>query len=179
MILCKMVSRISGALHPPVKGAGWLANKLKAFYNRKSRPTVIAEVLGFELELEPAECVDGALLFYPHFYDRREFAFLQRQLQPGETFVDVGANVGIYSLVASQLVGNRGRVISIEADPYSSEKLISNVRRNNIRNIEVEQIGVSDSSETLLLHQQTAGNRGRQYVCWGRRWCANRLFASA
>lgn len=145
---------------PPVKGAGWLANKLKAFYNRKSRPTVIAEVLGFELELEPAECVDGGLLFYPHLYDRREFTFLQSRLPQGKTFVDVGANVGIYSLVASQLVGNRGRIISIEADPYSSEKLIRNVRRNNIRNIEVIQIGVSDRSETLLLHQQTTGNRG-------------------
>lgn len=145
---------------PSIKGAGWLANKVKAFYNRKNRPPVIAEALGFDVELEPTECVDGALLFYPQIYDRREIAILKNALEEGDTFVDVGANIGIYSLIASRIVGNQGRVISIEADPYSSGKLRNNVSRNRINNIKIQQFGVSDRNETLSLHQQMTGNRG-------------------
>lgn len=145
---------------PPIRGAGMVANKIKAFYNRKDRPTVVAEVLGFEMELEPAECVDGALLFYPQLYDRCEISILRNALEEGDVFLDVGANIGIYSLVASKLVGNKGRVISIEADPYSAAKLRGNVDINRISNIKIQQVGVSDRNETLSLHQQMTGNRG-------------------
>lgn len=155
----KTLLRVTRSL-PPVPGAGWLANKIKAIYNRKRRSSVIVEVLGFEMELEPQECVDGELLFYPQLYDRRELAFLKGRLTAGDVFVDAGANVGIYSLVASKLVGARGRVISIEADPYSAKKLRKNVQRNKLKNITIEQVGLSDKKHTLTLHQQKTGNRG-------------------
>lgn len=41
--------------------------------------------------------------------------WLQRRLKPGDVFVDVGANIGYYSILASRLVGARGKVVAIEA----------------------------------------------------------------
>src|SRR5690348_14602654 len=80
---------------PPLPHATALINRvLKPWYLRKERPQVVADVLGFRMRLNPAETTEGALLFYPHLYDRHEIAFLRGRLQDGDTFLDVGANVG-------------------------------------------------------------------------------------
>lgn len=83
---------------------GCLANFLRSIYARKPRP-IMHKVrrLGFEFELNPNECVDGAILFYPQLYERREISFIRSVLPSGGTFLDVGSNIGFYSLVASRL----------------------------------------------------------------------------
>lgn len=50
------------------------------------------------------------------FYEPEESKFLERVLKPGDTFIDIGAHIGYYSLIAAILVGETGRVISIEPD---------------------------------------------------------------
>jgi FkbM family methyltransferase len=59
-------------------------------------------------------------------------AWLQRTLQPGQVFVDVGANVGYFTLLAAQLVGPQGRVIAVEAHPRLAEILHRNVVINGV-----------------------------------------------
>jgi len=145
---------------PRVKGAGVLANALKRFYLRKSRESVDVDVLGFAMRLDPSECVDGGLLFYPHLYEHHEIAFLKKHLQKGDVFLDVGAHIGFYSLIASKAVGVEGRVLAIEADPYNYERLRLNLQLNNIRNVQALNIAVSDKRETLRLGTNRTGNRG-------------------
>ena len=77
---------------------------LKPFYLRKPRPTVTADVDGLSMELNPAEAVDGALLFYPQIYDRPEIAFMKQHLPAGGVFIDAGAYIGYYSLQAARLI---------------------------------------------------------------------------
>src|SRR5260370_37638450 len=48
---------------------------------------------------------------------------LMDHLRPGMTFYDVGANIGVFSLMAARLVGPEGRVISFEADPEIAARL--------------------------------------------------------
>src|SRR6266403_313613 len=50
-----------------------------------------------------------------------------RMLSPGKTFVDAGANFGIYTMVASKLVGEAGRVIAFEPTAESFEVLRRNI----------------------------------------------------
>jgi FkbM family methyltransferase len=59
-------------------------------------------------------------------------AWLQNTLQPGQVFVDVGANVGYFTLLAAQLVGPQGRVIAVEAHPVLAEILHRNVVINGV-----------------------------------------------
>jgi len=47
-------------------------------------------------------------------------------LRPGDTFVDVGAHIGFFSLIASSLVGSSGRVYAFEANPDVFSKLLAN-----------------------------------------------------
>lgn len=145
---------------PKVKGAGWFANKLKAIYNRKTRPNENITFNGIKMELEPSECVDGGILFYPQLYDWRELDFIRKNLIEGGRFVDAGANIGWYSLIASQVVGGEGEVMAIEMDPYNAKKLNYNIMLNGIDNIRVIQAGLSDRNEKLKIRMNLTGNRG-------------------
>ena len=61
--------------------------------------------------------------------------WLQSRLQPGDVFIDVGANVGYFTLLASRLVGERGSVFAIEASPTIYERLAAHVARNRASNV--------------------------------------------
>ena len=63
--------------------------------------------------------------------------FFRRTLAPGDTFVDVGANIGYYSLLASRLVTQTGRVYAIEASPTILRLLQGNITLNRATNVEV------------------------------------------
>ena len=146
---------------PKIRGAGTVARLFRRLYLRKSRDPVETDVLGNKMCLDPYEWVDGDLLFCPHLCDFKEIAFMQKVLKPGGTFLDVGVNIGFYSLIASRLVGQSGRVLSVEADPYNYEKLKHNISLNKeLNNIVPLQVGVSDKKESLRMGIYTLGNRG-------------------
>jgi FkbM family methyltransferase len=138
-----------------------VGNWLARWYNRRPRDPVIAVVRGLSMQLDPSENVDGQLLFQPQLYDRRELDALAGHLRPGDTFVDVGAHIGLYSLFAASRVGPSGRVVAVEADPVNASRLRANVARNAGLSalVEVVEAGVSDRDEVLRLGLNTAGNR--------------------
>lgn len=144
---------------PTVRGAGWLGNLIARWYNRKPRGSVIADIGGIRAELDPGENVDAALLFFPHLYDYKEIEFLRRQLKPGDRFIDVGAHLGFYSLLAAQIVQSHGRVLSIEADPFIHTRLVRNIELNSFRHVDTVNVGASDKVEILRLGLNTGGNR--------------------
>lgn len=78
-------------------------------------------------------------------HERDVLECLQRQLRPGMTVFDVGANLGYFSLIAAQLVGKSGRVICLEPDPRVAEVLRRNVAANGFQNASVVQAAASDS----------------------------------
>jgi FkbM family methyltransferase len=145
---------------PQLRGAGRISGVMERIYNRKKRPNTTADVLGFKMVLDSADCLERQFLFCPHLYDWREINYLRKHLKPGGTFLDCGANVGFYSLIASGLVGETGRVLSVEADPYNASRLTANVKINDMRNVRVVNFGLSDRTETLRLGRDTSGNRG-------------------
>src|SRR5258706_10400497 len=145
-----LLMTLSRAL-PRVRGAGRIAVAMQKIYQRKKRESLVAPVFDFQMRLNPNELVDSGFLFYPQLYDRRELALLRRELQSGDIFLDVGANIGFYSLVASPFVGPSGRVISIEADPEIFGILKENMALNGYGNIEPLCVGISAHRETLRL----------------------------
>jgi len=145
---------------PRVRGAGLIADRIANFYLRKPRDTVAIDVLEARMELEPAENIDSGLLFCPQLYDFQEISFMRDNLPADSCFIDVGANIGFYSLIASTVVGGEGRVIAIEADPYNYNKLLINIELSGATNVLALNIGVSDKRETLRLGLNVSGNRG-------------------
>jgi FkbM family methyltransferase len=110
--------------------------------------------------LDPLDNLEGQFLFCPHLYDRIEIACLRKHLKRGDTFLDAGANVGFYSLIASQLVGDGGRIIAVEANPFNGSRLAANLKVSGIKNVRLANVGLSDKTEVLELGLNTTGNRG-------------------
>lgn len=63
-------------------------------------------------------------------YELEELEFLQQVVSAGGHFLDVGANVGVYTCLAARWVGPTGRVVGVEPDRLNARLLKSNIRRN-------------------------------------------------
>jgi len=85
---------------------------------------------------------------------------LKRRLFPGATFVDVGANEGFFSILAGGLVGSGGRVIAIEPQQRLQSVIAKNAEMNELTNLEVHQVAISDSEDILDLHLAPDVNTG-------------------
>lgn len=144
---------------PSVRGAIRVARFAQRTYVRKPRPRATVPVRDFQMCLDPADWVEGGLLFAPQLWDAAEVGFLVRSLRPGDVFLDIGAHVGFLSLIASRLVGSSGSVLAIEANPVSFEWLEHNLRLNGVSNVTALNLGVSDHEGAMHLCVAPSGTR--------------------
>lgn len=86
-----------------------------------------------------------------HDSELRLTRFLIESLEPGDEFLDIGAHVGFFSLLAAQLVGEQGRVYSIEAAPKTFALLELN--SSGLPQLERYQAAASDRRERLCFYQ--------------------------
>lgn len=92
---------------------------------------------------------------------------LNDYLRPGMTFYDLGANIGFFSLIAAQLVGPSGLVISFEADPDIADRLRENLAYNRFAHATVEQKAVWSKAGTVpfsRVDSNTSPDRGLGHV---------------
>lgn len=85
---------------------------------------------------------------------RRIFASL---LKPGAVVIDVGANIGYYTLLAADKIGPKGKVHSVECSPDTLVLLRENVRRNELKNVEIYPVAASDVRGELTLNVSAIG----------------------
>ena len=76
----------------------------------------------------------GCAVLYDLFYEPRLMLFIEDWLRADDVFVDIGANIGIYSLIASRKCGP-GRIIAIEANPNIFQKLKLNLEVNGLTDV--------------------------------------------
>jgi FkbM family methyltransferase len=88
-------------------------------------------------------------LIYNYYMDWDEFHFIQRYVRADSIVLDVGANIGIYTLWLSQFVKDEGRVIAFEPDPKNYERCAENLRRNRLDTVRLEQVALSNECGTL------------------------------
>lgn len=78
----------------------------------------------------------GSLALYTGLPEYDDMLFTERFLKPGDAVIDVGANIGLYSLLAASRTG-AGRVIALEPHPVAANRLRENVTLNGLQNIDV------------------------------------------
>jgi FkbM family methyltransferase len=83
----------------------------------------------------------------------RELIYLSKILSPGNVFIDVGANIGIYSLAASRLVGETGRVLAFEPSVQSLPVLERNIGLNRLTNVRTFPVALAQNSGRAWLHR--------------------------
>jgi FkbM family methyltransferase len=79
-------------------------------------------------------------------YEGALFALILRKLKRGDTFIDAGAHVGFFSMIAAKLVGEDGEVYSFEMNPDNYSMLVMNAGLNNFRNIRPHNWAISSDS---------------------------------
>ena len=81
-----------------------------------------------------------------------ELIYLEKVLSSKAVFIDVGANLGIYTLVASRLVGRAGRVIAIEPSVQSFPALQKNIAVNRLTNVLPLPVALAEKTAKTWLH---------------------------
>ena len=107
---------------------------------------------GYEMRLDLGGWSNRKTYFLGRFYDLATQLTLKVILRPGNTFIDIGANEGMMSLLAAHLVGSSGKVIAFEPNPRPREIFEAAIGRNDIKQIDLRPIGVGDADATLTLH---------------------------
>ncbi len=90
-------------------------------------------------------------------FEKDEINYLTKTLKKNDFFVDIGANVGLFSLIASKIVGIEGKVLCFEPAPLTFSRLDENVKLNNFNNIEIRNIGLSDTKGELTFYVSNNG----------------------
>ncbi|HEX3377944.1 MAG TPA: FkbM family methyltransferase, partial [Candidatus Acidoferrales bacterium] len=88
--------------------------------------------------------------------ERLELEIVRDHLRPDMTFYDVGANIGIFSMMAARAVGPGGQVVAFEADPEIADRLREHARRNSFEWVNVEQKAAWRESGTVMFERVDA-----------------------
>lgn len=147
------------SLYPLQSGLGTIANAslLKKLDGNPSSD-LLCEVGEYEL-LVPQDDYVGRSIKYFGDLDKKITWVVNRALQPGDTALDIGANLGLVSFKMLSRVGKTGRVISFEPQPRMTGYLQKSIAHNGIQNLRLEAVGLGDTAGTLRLSipQDNAG----------------------
>ena len=125
-----------------------------------SVPILTAWLNGLRVYAYPGNETSRAL-FITGNYEPNEFFVLDQMLRPGMIFVDVGANMGLYTLFAARRVGEHGTVLAIEPSTRECGRLLKNVEINSLSNVRLLQNAVSDSrsdADLLVAEDKWSGH---------------------
>jgi FkbM family methyltransferase len=127
------------------KAIGWQAYKRVV-----RRPLNLHVHNGLRFRCYPDSHDAGRLIYFNGRPDPNEMTFMERYLRASDTVIDVGASIGIYTLLAARLVGRSGRVFAFEPTPESCRRLQEKLALNVVECVTVQQSAVSDRCGTML-----------------------------
>jgi FkbM family methyltransferase len=102
-----------------------------------------------------------------HVLPSREAAILaelRKQLRPGSIFIDAGANIGFFTVLAAQLVGPIGQVVAIEMMPDTASRLREHLAMNQLNNVIVHECALSNQSGDEVVATVPEGEFGRATI---------------
>ncbi len=151
-------------VHYPTRlGAAWLNRRLDRWFAGAPR-WLLAPGVGEwpTMELDLSVSLQRKFFYFPklyaRFYGRTVFRdFLETKLRAGSTFLDIGSNVGFFSLMAARHVGPTGRVYAFEPDPQICECLVRSAKANTYPHLEAFQLALSDREGELTFYRANDG----------------------
>lgn len=108
----------------------------------------VVEIDGHKIFLDPNDALD---LSINPLYEPELTGLIRRETKPGHVAVDIGANIGYYTLMLARNVGPAGRVFAFEPDPVNFALMQKNVETNGYKNVVPVQKAVSDQATTAKL----------------------------
>ena len=115
-------------------------------------------VVGGEIKVDLDDFV-GRCAYFVGDLDRKISTIFDRVIRPGDTVVDIGANIGLTTLRMAHLAGPGGQVHSFEPNPELAKRLNEVIERNKLSNITVHDVALGDTERRLTLNIPV-GNMG-------------------
>lgn len=112
---------------------------------------------GLWMRLNARDMIQQTILL-EGIWDPALTGFIETSLKPGDVFIDVGAHVGYFTLLAARRVTEAGTVLSIEPNPAALEQLHQNVDRSRLKNVLIAHTACGDSYESVRLYLHTESN---------------------
>ena len=113
-------------------------------------PAIMGKIQEYEVEFDLRDELQRQMYF--GLFNPQLVRVLKATLGPRDVFYDVGANVGYFTLIASQLVGMNGQVHAFEPVPANLARIKSNLDRNEITNVSLNLCAVSNAPGELTLY---------------------------
>jgi FkbM family methyltransferase len=116
---------------------------------------------GYPLQMTfQPETYIGRSLYFRGMYEEEVVSTIAARLKPGMTFLDIGANIGLHTIVAAHRVGHRGRVIAIEPQSGPRRELLANLALNRLTNVHVCDCAIGAEERMGDLSHLSANNSG-------------------
>lgn len=129
----------------------------------KGRP-VDVESLGARMRLYPdGNVCEKRVLFTPQYFDPLERELLAGRLRDGFRFIDIGANIGAYSLFLAAKAGPSARILAVEPQPEVFARLAFNIAQNPFGTVKAVACALADKPGELTLFLDPT-NRGESSV---------------
>lgn len=146
-IVNKWIRANSGRGFTKFPPARWLYKILTIHLKPK-----IIEINGYKMYLDKEDV--GKISVFGE-YELFETEVVKKQIKKGMTVLNIGAYIGYYTLLASRLVGEKGKVFAFEPDPANFKLLKKNIKLNNSKNIKLIQKAASDKKGKQKLFLST------------------------
>lgn len=130
------------------------ANSQKWFTIFKDSDKIMHDIDGIKINLYKDSILSR---FIYEGFEQEEIDFMLKTLEKDDIFLDIGSNIGLFSLLASKKVGAKGKIICFEPAPTTYKRLLENIDLNQFQNIEPRNIGLSDSEGELKFYFSDTG----------------------
>lgn len=114
---------------------------------------------GLKVNVETEDLVQR-VIFVRGAWEPGMTATVEALLAPGDQFVDIGAHIGYYTLLASTKVGSGGSVMAFEPNPAVFAKLAQNVADNNLFHVTVNRMAIGKTTGHATLYTGPPSNLG-------------------
>ncbi len=119
-----------------------LFREIKLLFLSKARNNFTI-VNGDKMFLDEQDCLQISI---HKIYEPLETELVKKLVKKGDVVLDLGANIGYYTLLMAKLVGDKGKVFSFEPEPQNFTLLKKNVEINNYQNVTLEECAIGKKS---------------------------------
>lgn len=162
-----MLSELYARLFRRLRGKGLglgLFNKLHALlWQRWLRPEWI-EVNGYRMHLPPDDTGFSQVLEMGDVFEPEVVKCFRQLARPGMVILDVGANVGYYTLLASRLAGPTGKVVAVEPELINIQYLIKNLLENGCTNVILAPYAAGNAAKNATLYLSPSSRSGHSLL---------------
>ena len=109
----------------------------------------VTEINGHKMFLDSKDTLRLSIL---GVHEPFETEIIKKEIKKGDTVLDIGANIGYYTLIFAELVGENGKVFAFEPDPTNFAILEKNVEANGYKNVVLVQKAVTNKPGKLGLY---------------------------